>query len=115
MMVAGPDTADPARRGARQATPAEGLARTHQKIFWEPGCGARQNWLLAVRRWVDQEATVTGRVPMDGFVADTRACCCLRRWSTQVVLDWNQRILRAAEAGDPQGTDQGPPQARRIG
>jgi len=38
----------------------------------------------------------------------------LRRWSTQVVLDWNQRILRAAEAGDPQGTDQGLPQARRI-
>ena len=57
---------------------------------------------------------MTGRVPMDGFVADTRACCCLRRWSTQVVLDWNQRILRAAEAGDPQGTDQGFSQARRI-
>ena len=38
----------------------------------------------------------------------------LRRWSTPVVLDWNQRILRAAEAGDPQDTDQGLPQARRI-
>jgi hypothetical protein len=43
----------------------------------------------------------------------TRSCCCLRRWSTQV-LDWNQRILRAAEAGDPWGTDQGLPQARWI-
>ena len=61
-------------------------------------------------------APMSGRVPTMGrFVADYASMLLFEKVVHPVVLDWNQRIFRAAEAGDPQGTDQGPPQARRIG